>query len=165
MVEQSIFFEEWRRCLREHYMYVIRTQDRVTEKTLVNVLHRVGFSDDELRELYMQATMRSEDVVGDFVPDMEKLPFRAHPAECACPACLEKALEIGHDAEGQPAAPEPVPLPEPEPAGNVFAAAKIEDSFGPEEITAEGPATDDNTPAKGKKKKKDTSKPKQMSMF
>lgn len=124
MAERNIFAEEWRRCLREHYKYVIAEGDHITERTLVGVLHRVGFTDDELRQLYMEATLRAEDVPDNFMPDMQKLPYQAHPAECTCAACMDQVLDIGHDHEGQPLSPEAAALQNAEPVGNIFAAAK-----------------------------------------
>ena len=131
----SVFGDEWRRCLKEHYKYVVKKQDKATESTLVPVLNRIGFRDDELRQLYVEATMR--DMPDDFVPDIEQLApqpepspvpipettFQVHPAECSCPQCMDVVLDEGHDAEGQPLA-EPS---EPEEAqGNLFAVAKPE---------------------------------------
>jgi hypothetical protein len=69
MQKDSIFTEEWRRCLRAHYMDVVRRDDQVTLKTLVRVMHDTGFSDDELAELRVQATMRADEMPDDFVPD------------------------------------------------------------------------------------------------
>jgi len=139
----SIFGDEWRKCLREHYKYVIHNQDDRTEETLTPILYNVGFREDELRELYVAATMR--DMPENFIPDMEVLEaeqpapseqvdppsppvadgktFQTHPAECTCAACMDVVLDIGHDTEGQPLT-EPE---EPEAAqGNIFAVAKPE---------------------------------------
>ena len=44
----SIFFDEWRDCLQEHYLYVLRTHDWVTEKTLRDVLIKVGVFPEEI---------------------------------------------------------------------------------------------------------------------
>jgi len=118
---RSIFFEEWRKCLREHYKETIRNDDQITLKSLEKVLvsEAVRFSDDELRELYVEATMRADDVSDDFVPDMDKAigktkntkddrTFDVHPAECTCELCspldevIDEMLEKGHDADGQP---------------------------------------------------------------
>lgn len=99
MAERSIFADEWRDCLRAQYRSVVRNDDQVTLKTLVGVMYEVGFSEAELRELYLQATMRADDVPDDFVPDMDILarpepePMQAAPVE--------------------PPAPEPEPEPEP----------------------------------------------------
>jgi hypothetical protein len=146
----SVFGDEWRRCLKEHYKYVVKKQDKATESTLVPVLNRIGFRDDELRQLYVEATMR--DMPDDFVPNMEQLApqseltpmpettFQVHPAECSCPQCMDIVLDEGHDAAGQPL----VEASEPEEAqDNLFAVAK---------------------PEKKKKAKKDDL-PKQKSLF
>jgi hypothetical protein len=111
----SVFDDEWRDCLREHYKHVIRTGDRVTLPTLTDVLTAVGFRDDELRDLRLEATLRADDLPDDFVPDLDILGqpttpapaeaevFQPHPLECQCPACQEIALRP-HDADGQPIA-------------------------------------------------------------
>lgn len=63
----SIFFNEWRNCLREHYRYVLRTEDWITEKTLREVLLGVGgFSEDELQALY-------EEIFGPAAPTQEEI--------------------------------------------------------------------------------------------
>lgn len=54
------FDEDWRDCLREHYMDVIRRHDLVTMKTLPGVMHEVGFDDDDLDILRIYATMRDD---------------------------------------------------------------------------------------------------------
>lgn len=111
----SVFTDEWRRCLREQYKYVIRNQDRVTRPSLTDVLHSVGFTDDELRQLEIEATMRVEDVPDDFVLDLDILQpvganqaaanhnreFMPHPLECQCPECVKVNL-VPHNEEGQP---------------------------------------------------------------
>lgn len=106
----SIFAEEWRACLREQYKQAIREDDQVTLRTLTQVLLRdIGFTEDELAQLRVEATMRVEDVPEDFVPDLEVLQpaqtgggdFQPHPLECQCPACVEMNM-TPHDDEGQP---------------------------------------------------------------
>lgn len=66
----SIFAEEWRACLRQHYMYVIEHDDHVTEPTLHGVLLRVGFSEDEIKEIAIQAKMRDTDATLDELPGL-----------------------------------------------------------------------------------------------
>lgn len=112
MSERSIFFEEWIRCLREHYMQVIRQQDKLTEQSLVKVMLETGFSESELAELRLRATMHIDDVGEDFVPDLNILEtasptFQPHPAECSCPQCIP-VDESRHDSEGQPLPPEQI---------------------------------------------------------
>lgn len=108
MSQRSIFNEEWRRCLREHYKYVVRQGDTLTEKSLQRVLYSpsAGFTEDELKQLYLEATLRTEDLPDGFVPDIERT-FTVHPAECQCTVCQAEAFDItaGHNAEGQPLSP------------------------------------------------------------
>jgi hypothetical protein len=107
----SVFDDEWRDCLREHYKRVIRDDDRITKVSLTEVMHSVGFDDAELRDLKIQATMRTEDVAEDFTPELDVLEkplvsqvddeFQPHPLECQCPACVEMNM-VPHDEDGQP---------------------------------------------------------------
>ena len=119
---ESVFSDEWRRCLREHYKYVVKNQDKNTEETLTPILERFGFREDELRSLTIEATMRADDMPDDYVPDMELIEpiasesvdandmsiqqpeatFMIHPSECQCASCMDIVLEEGHDEEGQP---------------------------------------------------------------
>lgn len=113
----SIFADDWRECLREQYKYVVRQQDHVTRRSLIAVLHSVGFTEADLRALEIEATMRADDMPDDFVPDFDPYPedpapimdgddvFLPHPLECQCPACVEMNLRP-HDADGQPLPPE-----------------------------------------------------------
>lgn len=71
MANESVFAQDWREALQAHYKHVVRNNDQITLKTLVGVLHDVGFTDDDLRQLAFEATLRTEDVADDFVPDME----------------------------------------------------------------------------------------------
>ena len=77
MPSTSIFAEEWRDCLRAHYTYVVKMNDRGTEKTLRGVMFEAGFTDAELKELTVRATMHVDDVGADFVPDMDLLETAA----------------------------------------------------------------------------------------
>lgn len=111
----SIFSEHWRNCLKEHYKTVVRANDTTTLKSLVGVMYDVGFREDELRLLQVQATLHVDDVGPDFVPDLDILAesasaapaqdqpeaFAPHPLECQCPACVEITMKP-HDADGQP---------------------------------------------------------------
>ncbi|MBZ0277492.1 MAG: hypothetical protein K8I60_15205, partial [Anaerolineae bacterium] len=99
MAGENIFADEWRECLRAHYMHVIRTQDRVTEPSLRVVMHEAGFNDSELAELRVRATMHVDDVGADFVPDM---------------AVLEAVEEAGSSFPGvtvTPSVPDSVSVP------------------------------------------------------
>lgn len=75
----SIFADDWRACLREHYMYVVRTGDRVTLPSLTQVMYEVGFTDDELAELRLLATMRADDMPADYAPPKVAAPPKDAP--------------------------------------------------------------------------------------
>lgn len=47
-LQSSIFHDEWVACLREHYLYVIRSNDAGTEPSLRTVMRDTGFSDEEI---------------------------------------------------------------------------------------------------------------------
>jgi hypothetical protein len=113
----TVFSDDWRSCLREQYKHVVRVDDSITRNSLTGVMYQVGFTDDELAQLRVEATMRVEDMPDDFVPDLnilenETIPesqpaqspapeFQPHPLECQCPACVEINM-TPHDEEGQP---------------------------------------------------------------
>jgi hypothetical protein len=110
MSQRSVFHNEWLRSLREQYKQVVRNDDRATQSSLTAVMHNVGFRDDELAQLRIEATMHVDKVGDDFSPDMDILAktsmTQAHPAECACPACAI-IDESKFDSEGKPIAPDP----------------------------------------------------------
>jgi hypothetical protein len=53
--QHSIFFDEWQACLHAHYIYVVRTQDTVTEPTLRHVLLQTGLDKTGVHVLHDQA--------------------------------------------------------------------------------------------------------------
>ena len=110
MDQRSVFHDEWLRSLREQYKQVVRKDDGAALSSLTAVMHNVGFRDEELAQLRIEATMRVDVVREDFRPDMDILAKtglpQAHPAECACPQCVT-IDESRFDNEGQPIAPDP----------------------------------------------------------
>ena len=125
MDQRSVFFDEWLQSLREQYKHVVRSDDRVTLPTLTAVMQKVGFREEELRQLRLESTMRVDDVADDFVPDLEILrdSKTLHPSECLCPTC-QNIDESQFDAEGQPIAPDPEAKGHE--TGHIFAAAEVE---------------------------------------
>jgi hypothetical protein len=133
MPNQSIFADSWRDCLREHYKHVIRSDPNPRNlETLKTVLLRPNgdqppiFTESELRQLYVEATMRADQMPDGFVPEellqemqveeeVEPLKstveddrtYQPHPLECQCPQCVEINL-IPHSDEGQPLSEEEV---------------------------------------------------------
>jgi hypothetical protein len=58
---RSEFYEEWRICLREHYLHVVKSGDEITEPTLHSVLLETGFSEDEIADFYDEGLRRREE--------------------------------------------------------------------------------------------------------
>ena len=110
MDARSVFYDEWLRSLREQYKHVARNDDRVTLSSLTAVMQGVGFREEELARLRVEATMHVDEVADGFRADMTILDrpamAQAHPAECLCPDCAP-IDESQFDAEGQPIAPDP----------------------------------------------------------
>ena len=100
MPGQSIFSDDWRDCLRAHYTHVIRTDDKGTEVTLRAVMREAGFTPDELKALYVEATMHVDNMPPDFIPDMELAAAEPAP-EQVVQALVEEAAAVidGFDAE------------------------------------------------------------------
>jgi hypothetical protein len=127
MPNQSIFADAWRDCLREHYKHTIQNDPNQRNlDTLKAVLLRPNgdqppiFTETELRQLYVEATMRADQMPDGFVPDeilqdmsVEELmepqvvtipddrSYQPHPLECQCPQCVTINL-VPHSDEGQP---------------------------------------------------------------
>ncbi len=80
MEPRSVFFEEWLRSLREQYKLVLRQDDRVTLSSLTAIMLDIGFSEDELAQLRIEATMHVDAVGADYVADMEILDHAPAPA-------------------------------------------------------------------------------------
>ena len=168
MDQQSVFFEEWMRSLREQYKYVIRSQDKVTLPSLTAVLHQVGFTDDELTQLRIEATMHLDDVGADYVADMTILDKakvgQAHPAECSCPQCIP-IDDSQFDGDGQPLVDDD-PEPPSYESGHTFPAAPLDaapPSLAQEE---ESPALIlEEDDAEAEDYEEDPDQPQQISMF
>lgn len=130
MSQGSIFADEWRDCLREHYMYVIRERDDITRPTLTKVMFEAGFSEDELAELRVRATMRADDMPDDFVPDLDVLEAKIQPVPEIPTVEVPTPDEI---AEDEPSVDEMVALEaeEPEAEGEI----EEEDPDAPKQLS------------------------------
>jgi hypothetical protein len=102
---RSIFFDEWRACLRAHYVYVLRTNDTVTEPTLRHVLRQTGISEEELAALQAEA-------LGAPLPppDLPPAPDPAPPAPPA-PDSFEETEAVAEDLPEEPPSVAPGQLP------------------------------------------------------
>lgn len=108
----SIFADDWRESLAAHYKDVVRRGDDHTEHTLVSVLHALGFREDDLRQLKIEATMRAEDVSDDFVPDLDIDKTTAHAGVSlrADEAAEDAPPEPSDDEDDDPDAPQQMSL-------------------------------------------------------
>lgn len=95
--KRSIFFEEWRDCLREHYHHVLMTYDTVTEPSLHTVLLDSGFSEADIQALRQQALDEGakpmphwEAVAADDIPQ----PIVAKPAPEPDPILEQEAEPV-----------------------------------------------------------------------
>ena len=149
-----------------------------TLSSLTAVMRSVGFRDDELAQLRIEATMHVDNVGEDFSPDLDILAntglARAHPAECACPECVT-VDESKFDSEGQPISPDPEAVDYQ--AGQVFPVAEIdgnddrelvdsitfEDSLAAEESSERDEAAE--SAAEADESEADPDAPQQMSLF
>lgn len=176
MDQRSVFFEEWIRSLREQYKHVVRQDDRVTLPTLTAVMIDVGFREDELAQLRVEATMHVDDIGADHVADMEILEHTLpHAAECLCPVCA-RTDNSPSDADDQP-----LPIdPEQETAGSgsAFSVPALENiemsetndepaplTFEDSLAAGETDASDDEEPVDSSADDEDVDKPQQMSLF
>ena len=146
---ENIFEAEWRECLEAHYMHVIRTNDKVTEPSLSIVMHSAGFSDAQLAELRVRATMHVDDVGKDFVPDLEVLDAHDHQHNEAEAHVYNIPVEVAPvPAEAAPVEAEVISQTE------VLVEAELEGETLEEEML------DEQEP-----EKKDPDEPQQLSLF
>lgn len=93
MTDRSPFDEEWRESLAEQFKHAARLEGKTRRDALRQMLHELGFSEGQLRDLYIDATMHIDDLNADFLPDLDMIEHRRHrleknhPLECACPTC------------------------------------------------------------------------------
>lgn len=72
----SFFFDEWRDCLHAHFLYVVETQDTVTEPTLRHVLHDAGVDEELVESWYREALGHTAEMVEnatDVLPPSETI--------------------------------------------------------------------------------------------
>jgi hypothetical protein len=139
---KSIFSEDWRECLEEHYKDVVRRDDQLTERTLVGVLHDVGFRDADLQRLKLEATMRAEDMQADVVPELD--------LDSLDGGTIHAGVDVPPAAEVAPHEVEPDP----------------DDNFLPEEVAVvEEPEAEAEPVEEESPDEPDPDGPQQMSMF
>jgi uncharacterized protein len=150
---ENIFADEWMECLEAHYMHVIRINDKVTEPSLSIVMRSAGFSDAQLAELRVRATMHIDDVSADFVPDLDVL--ETHDHQHNAPEAVEAHIY------NIPIEVEPAPT---EAALPVEAEAVSQNDI-PAEVELESETLEEETLTEQEPEQEDPDEPQQLSLF
>jgi len=111
----SPFRDYWYAALREQYKFVVSRGDRRTEATLrALLLGQLGFTEGELQDLYIQATMHVDQVGADFVPDaalIEQVAAEAAAVVASQPPSVTPAVIAAVAAQLDAPLVEPTPAP------------------------------------------------------
>ena len=159
-MSENIFADEWIECLEAHYMHVIRINDKVTEPSLSIVMHDAGFSDAQLAELRVRATMHVDQVGADFVPDLNVLEAHEHSHNETKPA-EAPIYNIPIDtAPVQTETTEAAP-----PAVSVEAELEVEPAVASEVEAEPDTGEDDALEAEKAPEEADPDEPQQLSLF
>ncbi len=181
-MSENIFADEWVECLEAHYMHVIRINDKVTEPSLSIVMHSAGFSDSQLAELRVRATMHIDDVGADFVPNLDVL--EAHDHQHAATEVVEPQIYnipidiVSASVEITPSVEAELPSE----SDSLLEAEGVLELLGEEEVLVEAellgesdslpeveaelePEQLDEAPVEAEPKPKDPDEPQQLSMF
>jgi hypothetical protein len=87
---RSPFTDDWHDLQTAQFAHTMRTGNATQRAAAVAVMREAGYSDDQIRGLYINATMHSDDVPPDFEPDMDIIEAGRevqHPADCQCARC------------------------------------------------------------------------------
>jgi hypothetical protein len=160
-MSENIFADDWLECLESHYMHVIRINDKVTEPSLSIVMHSAGFSDSQLAELRVRATMHIDDVSPEFVPDLDVL--EAHDHQHAEPEVAEvHVYNIPVEVAAMPIAAEVAELTE---VTSFVEAEVVNQSDDLAEAELEPETLEDEVPVEQESEQKDPDAPQQLSLF
>lgn len=110
MAEQrSVFYDEWRDCLHSHYLYVLETNDNITEPTLRNVLVEAGVEPELVDEWRWEAAERFglDDLKAELIEYMAE-PIGDEPSS---EAVYEEELIIEEPSVKDEFEPEPMVEP------------------------------------------------------
>lgn len=66
----SPFSEDYLDCLKAQYHFVIQSGDTKHIKSLEVNLKKVGFTQEQLREMYILATLKEGDIHGNLHPEI-----------------------------------------------------------------------------------------------
>lgn len=106
---QRIFADEWRACQEQHLLAVLAAGDSRTERTLVQVLQSIGFTEDRLVEL--GAALRPPRPANEAPPETPPVtettpaPVRVPPPEAPAPVAATEPAELVEPVEAGEAPP------------------------------------------------------------
>jgi uncharacterized protein YqgV (UPF0045/DUF77 family) len=90
---ENPFADDWRDCLRAHYIHVVREQDTTNEGSLITVLRDTGFNDNEVWEL-RTAVLESIGIE----PEMADVPYIEEPTAEVIE--VVEAVELAQEISG-----------------------------------------------------------------
>lgn len=70
MSDVDIFGNDWRDCLKAHFMYTIKVGDTLTTESLAGLLLSANIPESVLAELRVRATMHVDEVGKNYEPDL-----------------------------------------------------------------------------------------------
>jgi len=150
---ENIFADEWLECLEAHYMHVIRINDKVTEPSLSIVMHSAGFSDAQLAELRVRATMHVDDVGADFVPDLDILEAHDHQHD------IPESVEVHVYNIPIEVVPAPIEVP------STIELEVVSQNDNLAEAELEPQTLADESPVEQEPEQEDPDEPQQLSLF
>src|SRR5260370_40819766 len=108
MNEENLFEQDWRDCLRAHYVHVVSERDVVNEESLITVLRQTGFSDDDINAIRAEtAAALGWDTQIENSADSEAEISTAAPSDAVPETPGEQLPELSRQAD-QSTSPEPV---------------------------------------------------------
>lgn len=87
---RSPFTDDWHAMQTSQFTYIMRTGDAQQRAAAIHVMRQTGYSEAQIRALYIDATMHADDVPPDFVPDVDVIETQReaqHPSDCLCAHC------------------------------------------------------------------------------
>jgi len=105
---ERVFADEWRACQDQHLLAVLAAGDARTEKTLVQVLQSIGFTEDRLVEL--GAALRPPRPVDEAPPETPPVTETTPAPEAPPPVAATEPTESREPTERT----EPLEAPPPE---------------------------------------------------
>ncbi len=99
MNNDNLFDQDWRDCLRAHYMHVIREGDSNNEVSLITVLKQTGFNDDDLRDWYITVAAEMGWDVSVNAVSVDAATVEDTPTEMVEDIVIESAIDSGSEID------------------------------------------------------------------